>query len=311
MKYFIITIDTEGDDLWSWSRDKKITTQNVDFLERFQTISNHYGFFPVWLTNHEMISDDKYVDFIYKVEEAGLGELGMHLHAWNSPPIFELPHESNGNPYLIEYPPEIIEQKILFITEEIEKKTGIKPVSHRAGRWATNDLYFKLLVKYGYLCDCSVTPFVDWSSSPGQTKESHGSDYSHIRKGGCFSHKGILEVPVTIMEVKRFFLPEFFNLRSIAKSFYHGMQKKHLWLRPNGSNLKQMKYLIDSIKASQIDYAMFMLHSSELMPGGSPAFKSKESIEKLYDDISELFAYVSRDFRGITLRDYYRIKTIG
>ena len=36
----------------------------------------------------------------------------------------------------------------------------------------------------------------------------------------------------------------------------------------------------------------FALHSSELMPGGSPTFRTEDSIERLYEDLEALFAYL-------------------
>ena len=49
---FLITIDTEGDDLWS--RPREITTRNAEFLPRFQQLCERYGFKPTWLVDYEM-----------------------------------------------------------------------------------------------------------------------------------------------------------------------------------------------------------------------------------------------------------------
>ena len=81
---FLITIDTEGDNLWRNRRT--ITTRNTLFLPRFQALCEKYGFKPTWLTNYEMASDPAYVEFARDVIARGQGEVGMHLHAWNSPP---------------------------------------------------------------------------------------------------------------------------------------------------------------------------------------------------------------------------------
>ena len=54
---------------------------------------------------------------------------------------------------------------------------------------------------------------------------------------------------------------------------------------------------------------MFMIHSSELMPGGSPNFKDEKSIEDLYNETEKLFKYAkSKGYIGITLREYYERK---
>lgn len=104
--------------------------------------------------------------------------MGMHCHAWNTPPITKLPKwEKSGLPYLIEYPTEIIEAKIASMTKLIREKFGFGPVSHRAGRWAINDDYFKLLHRYGYKVDCSYTSRISWQENAGQTPNFGGSDY--------------------------------------------------------------------------------------------------------------------------------------
>ena len=144
-KKFIITIDTEGDNLWNWQEGTPITTLNSRYLNRFQQLCEKYQFKPVWLTNYEMISDAEYVEFIKDVERRNAGELGMHLHAWNTPPNYELDIAQNGQPYLIEYPEQIMDSKVEFLTNYIEQKTDIRPTTHRAGRWAINSLYLDIL----------------------------------------------------------------------------------------------------------------------------------------------------------------------
>jgi len=69
-----------------------------------------------------------------------------------------------------------------------------------------------------------------------------------------------------------------------------------------------MLYLLNKIEKSDSEYAMFMIHSSELMPGGSPTFQTQESIEKLYADLEVLFSEASQHFEGITLRDFAKEK---
>src|SRR5207237_8194683 len=49
---FIITIDTEGDDLGSSPRE--ITTRNAKYLPRFQALCTRFKFRPVYLTDYEM-----------------------------------------------------------------------------------------------------------------------------------------------------------------------------------------------------------------------------------------------------------------
>ena len=50
---------------------------------------------------------------------------------------------------------------------------------------------------------------------------------------------------------------------------------------------------------------LFILHSSELMPGGSPTFPTDDAIESLYEDLESVFADAAEHFRGATLSEFY------
>ena len=87
-KYFLITIDTEGDNQWDYNHG--ISTENTAYLPPFQELCESFDFKPVWLTNYEMAMDDIYVDYMKEKQNRGLCEIGMHLHAWNNPPEYPL-----------------------------------------------------------------------------------------------------------------------------------------------------------------------------------------------------------------------------
>lgn len=310
MKKFIITIDTEGDNLWMWDKSSPILTENTLYLSRFQKLCERFGFKPVWLTNYEMINDPRYIDFIMDVEERGVGELGMHLHAWNTPPMHSLPKVQTGLPYLIEYPEDIMKKKVEYMTRLIVEKTGIRPTSHRAGRWSMDERYFRILMEYGYNVDCSVTPHQNWQTSPGQT-EVDGTDYSAYPEEPYWidRNQSLLEVPVSIRPSHNFILPDSMSLRGFARSLRDSYNGYNHWLRPDGRNERRMLHFLDLIYDGDSDYIMFMLHSSELMPGGSPTFKTQESIESLYKTLEKVFNRASLLYEGITLREYYKTKT--
>ena len=134
-KAFIITIDTEADNQWDY--DAPIKTENIKYLPRFQELSEKYGFKPVWLTNYEMAEDPHFVEYMREKQDKGLCEIGMHLHAWNTPPESPLNRSVRERDYLIEYPVDVMEKKIATMTETLEKNFGRAPVSHRSGRWTT------------------------------------------------------------------------------------------------------------------------------------------------------------------------------
>lgn len=299
MKYFIITIDTEGDNLWTYKEGCKIKTQNATFLRRFQELCNRYGFIPVWLTNYEMVMCDEFVEFVKDYISDGRCEVGIHIHAWNNPPHYNLARKYSGNPYLIEYPTDIMEQKFVTTLHLIKERIGIEPKSHRSGRWAMDDRYFKLLEKYGILADCSYTPCTAWTNSPGATIRG-GTDYSHVLP---YVHRvgNVIEVPMTIRK-----LPIVRNLKSVKQLIKRVINGNTVWLRPSTNSLQEMLHLVDVVdKDHNCNYLEFMMHSSEFMPGGSPYFKDTESIEQMYKNIEHLFRYIKQlGYNGISLYDY-------
>lgn len=110
-------------------------------------------------------------------------------------------------------------------------------------------------------------------------------------------------MPVTIRRTHTVFGDSF------RTKFKNAIMGSTVWLRPRKNNLQQMKWLVDYVVESQTDYIMFMLHSSEMMPGGSPTFQTKEDIEKLYADIAVLFKHMSKEYEGSTLKEYYKYKS--
>ncbi len=309
---FLITIDTEGDNIWAYPRS--ITTRNARFLPRFQELCERFGFKATYLTNYEMAIDPFFIEFGSDVIERGTGEIGMHLHAWNSPPMVPLTTDDFGvAPYLIEYPDAIMEEKIAFMTGLLQDNFGVKMISHRAGRWAFDERYARMLVKYGYTVDCSVTPGVTWRHQLGSAGGAGGTDFSHFPAGEYFvdlddiSRAGgssLLELPMSIafnFPLLRF-LP-ITNRKGIAGRLAQKVNPPR-WLRPNGANRLALLKVVGMAAQRKLPYIEFILHSSEFMPGGSPVFPDDRSIEILFDDIECLFEDVARTFDGATLGQY-------
>jgi hypothetical protein len=316
MPFFIMTIDTEGDNFWA--KPDAITTENAAYLPRFQLLCEQYGVKPVYLTAYEMATCAAYCDFARDALRRHTAEVGMHLHAWNTPPAFPLTdNDARSQPYLIEYPAEIIEQKVAYLTALLEDTFGVRMASHRAGRWSFNGAYARALVRHGYTVDCSVTPHVSWATAMGDPAQAGGTDYrpfpseaywldlADISRSG---HSTLLEVPMTIVPNRPMLMTALgkrLGAGSVLARVLHRVIPPVVWLRPNGRNLPWMLRLLRQAVQERRDYVQGMLHSSELMPGGSPTFPTKATIEKLYADLTVLFQEVSASCTGVTLQEYH------
>src|SRR5438046_1437730 len=78
---FLVTIDTEGDNLWT--RPRTVTTRNAEWLPRFQALCEAHGLRPTYLTDYDMAVSPAFRDFARDLLVRDAGEIGMHLHAWN------------------------------------------------------------------------------------------------------------------------------------------------------------------------------------------------------------------------------------
>jgi hypothetical protein len=299
---FIITLDTEGDDIWS--RPQTPATENARFLPRFQSLCESYGLRPTYLTDYEMAGSEAFKEFASDMLKRKTGEVGMHLHAWDMPPDAPLTSDDcRYHPYLIEYSDDVMRRKIDLMTDLLEDTFGVKMLSHRAGRWAFDERYAGMLVERGYRADCSVTPHVSWRRTKGDPNGIGGTDYrafpereywvslDDIRREG---DSPLLEVPVTIMRHGSNFVRSVQDLLGEHR-IAEGVLRRcfgdlSLWLRPNGHNRSDLIDIVRRAAAEQRSYVEFMIHSSELMPGGSPYFPDDNAVQGLYDDLEALYA---------------------
>jgi hypothetical protein len=186
--------------------------------------------------------------------------------------------------------------------------------SHRAGRWGFDGEYARALSQHGYIVDCSVTPGVSWKSSRGK---SEGPDYSSAPSVPYFldfddvgrpGTSPLLEVPMTILRLwpRADRLRARLEPRNVLRAALNRLMPPLSWLRPNGGNTRAMLRLLRRAVAERRPCVEFMLHSSELMPGGSPTFPDERSIERLYRQMRALFQAARGRFDPLTLSEFAR-----
>lgn len=301
---FIITIDTEPDN--QWIPGKSITLENLYYIPRFQELSEKYSFKPVWLTEFNVAKDLNFISYMKEKNDLGLCEIGIHPHAWTTPPFINItPDDYVYKPYLIDYPKEIMRDKFLLHFNTLKSVFGDTIKTHRSGRWAFDQRYFNILKEFGIIYDCTINPRTIIPPSSDYFP-NNSCDYSEIDTNWYemndlnFKIKGnsnIYEIPFTILKSKNVFnnlLP-----KKITRRLFPVLQ-----LRPNGKNLQQLFKILSIAKKTKMPFIQFMLHSSELMPGCNPTFETKESIESLYSDLNYLFEASAKDFEGRTIKEF-------
>lgn len=296
-KYFIITIDTEGDNIWNYKPDNNVLlrpkVENAAYIERFQILCEKYNFCPTYLVDYEMAQSDVFTAFGKSLLRRKKGEIGMHMHAFSTPPFFKLDDKrGKGLAFAGEYPMHVLYKKMEYMTKTLEDKFQIRIASHRGGRWYLDNRIINCLDKLNYLVDCTVTPRVNWEMTKGQTYNSNGSNYTkYVSKPYRIKDTKMWEIPVTIYKCR--------------EGFHY--KPNLLWMRPDGKNTKKLIQVIKRNRMLPIGYLEFMLHSSELMPGASPTFRTKQHIEMLYQELEIVFYYAYKNgYVGITCSDYVK-----
>lgn len=303
-KFFIITVDTECDNQWDTNALQE--TKNAYFIPRFQELCEAFDFYPVYLVDYVMANNQFLCNYLKQKRDEKKCEIGMHLHAWNTPPFCDLDSKKGfGRPFLIEYPRDIMESKIKNLKELLHIKFGDSVFSHRAGRWMIDETYIELLEEFGILIDCSITPSINWKSTRGAYRK--GQNYSRFKPVPFYPKDSkLLEVPMTI-EKARVYKNESEKsfLKRIIKQLYFFFFGKKIWVRLSSQTIDETIKAIRVSEKRKRQYIEFMIHSSELMPGGSPYYKTEADIDNLYIKLNELFSFLrKKNYFGITLSDF-------
>jgi hypothetical protein len=320
---FLITIDAEGDNIWAAPR--QVTTENARYVRRFQDLAERYGLRPTYLTNYEMAMNERFREFALDVIAADTAEIGMHLHGWHSPPFVPLTQDDVAHaPYLTEYPSDVLDAKVDAMTVLLENTFQVKMLSHRGGRFGFDERYARALIRNGYTTDCSVTPRVSWQASVGDPAGNGGPDYTAFPDLPYFidpedisrpGSSALLEVPVTTASFSNRMIDAAvavassgaviaMDRRQILRRGLRRVFPNDARLIPNGRNRRQMERLITRSLAEHRGHVELFLHSSELMPGGSPWLTTTRHIERLYEELEVIFEMARARCRATTLAEF-------
>jgi len=171
---FLLTIEFNGG------------TELLRLAARLQIVARKYGIKPTWLVGPEALRHPGSLEPLARWQREGEAEVGGWLDAEALPPSVVL--ENHGRPFLTDYPGSVMEEKLTWFTQNLEKTFDHKPVTIRAARPAVDDRYYALLAKLGYRVDLTVVPHSQFDTS----------DFSGYSEKPYLTPQGILEVPRTV-----------------------------------------------------------------------------------------------------------------
>jgi hypothetical protein len=300
----IVTVDTEADDLWA--RPAEYRCQNVAVLPRFQRLCDAHGVRPTYLVSHEVMADARAVEGMQRLARGGGCEVGTHLHPFSTPP--ERPvtgDDRHEQPFAYEYPAPLLREKLRVLTSAITTAFGRRPRTIRWGRWGLSGWMVALMEEEGYLVDTTVTPGIAWWAISG-TRWWRATSYWSAplrpyfldRTDVCAAgDSAVLEIPATVVYGR-----PWHRLASTALSAVRlgrvarAMHMTPRWLRPfPWTSSSDLLAVARAAFAAGAPTANLMLHSSELLPGGSPYARTPDDVDRTLAAMDGLFAGLRGD----------------
>ncbi|MDD4994884.1 MAG: hypothetical protein PHW53_00185 [Patescibacteria group bacterium] len=307
----IITVDVEADN--QWKRSEEITLENIKFLPRFQELCQKYRFKPTYFITYEVAVDRESVNILKPFQDSGSAEVGAHLHPWTTPPcVKDREWEMLKHRFPNELEDEELYKKLSSLTKAIAENFGISPKTHRAGRWGYDIRIMRFLNKLGYIADSSVTPKISWKNNSSGGHDRRGPDF----RGSSLMPSvvdGVLEVPMTVAFTSPFVGEASYISRSFAllpdsllKKVLNKLFFKQRWLRIfSNSSFDEIRSVLEALLRQNFPVAVFMVHSSELMIGGSPYVKNEQELEHFYDLFEKMLIFSKKkSIISSTLKEY-------
>ena len=296
----IVSLDTEEDN-WNRSRNG-VTVQNICELRRLAQVCDRLGVRPTYFTTYHVAIDPEAAAVVRDVGEESRGEIGAHLHPWNTPPLTEefVPRNS----MVKNLPADLQLAKIETLTDALEEAFGRRPRAFRAGRYGIGPDTVAALVACGYRVDSSVSPFVNLQEvDDGPTfvgapfKRYRLAPYRDVREPD--PDGPVLEMPLSygfnrgpfpvwhrVQRVLEAAPLRWLRLPGLASRV--GLSRR-LSLNPEYESVADML----TLSARLLDHGVRQLHMSchtpSLIPGLSPFTPTAADVERLYASIE---AYV-------------------
>ena len=294
----IVSIDTEEDN-WLPSRND-VTVENIGHLRRLARFLDDLGVRPTYFTAYQVAIRPSAVDTLRECCAGNRGEIGAHLHPWNTPPLSEALVPRNS--MLKNLPAELQLAKLRQLTAALEQAFGTRPRTFRAGRYGVGPETISALVRCGYEVDSSVSPFQslkrmdDGPNFVGAPLEAyHLAPDCDVRRPALDGM--LLEIPLSYGFSRgpfRFWDPMRRLLEARPWQWLHlaglagraGLVER-LALCPELASVTEMLTLSRQLLAHGVRHLQLTWHSPTLVAGLSPFAATAADVERLYASIAQ------------------------
>lgn len=313
--HLCIVVDTEEDFDWSgpFSRSN-VRVSCMDWLPRCHAVFRRYGLQPTYLLDYPVACHPRAAQVFGTWLAAGECLVGAQLHPWVNPPFEEVVCPINSYPCNLSL--DLQERKIAALTERIRMAIGSEPRVYKAGRYGLLPEIEPVLRRFGYVVDTSVLPFHDGRGL------GRGPDFFGYpdRPFWTLPDEGFLYLPVTqslIGPLRRLAhsgidrwifgaLPSRLHLPGVLARL--GLLER-IMLTPEGLSANDMRRLCRAMLRDGHRAFALSLHSSSLVPGGTPYVRSEHDLDVFIGKIEAFLDFFFCEAGGVAT-DPIRLKAL-
>jgi hypothetical protein len=305
-----VTIDVEEEGLFSGRYEKyDVSADNVARLSLLDPVFREWGIRPTLFVSYQVAKHKPHRDLILRLKEKWRGEIGAHLHMWNTPPIVPMNYPEPVLSDLVSH--EIMNEKIQTLFHEFDEMNE-KTLSFRMGRFDMGPNLFSLLEQTGIKVDSSIAPTRSEYGGKGYLSAPTDPYFPDPKKPCSPGDSRILEVPLTILPLLPRMYP-FFELlwdRLPAARTAVSWASKYIFslsAQPVGMGIRRLKTAVKLHNSRGGKVVTLFFHSSELTPGISPIHPSERHVDQFLKKVAGFLAWMHQEMNveSLTLSELY------
>ncbi len=289
----VFGVDTEEEGLFVGTYPRTPPgVRNVAELRRLEFVTRELGLPLTLLVSYHVARDPACRDLLRRWKDELGAEIGAHLHPWNTPPFADLP---GPEPVPSDrMPAELLRAKLQTLLGAIEDNLGVRPRAFRMGRWDLGGQVRRLLPEHGIRVDSSVVPCRHEVGGPDNFLAPGDPHWLDVPEGT----PKLLEVPLTLVPLldgaprvvhrfsRRMAARRGERLLSGFRS-WGAVGPQPVWYVPAAMRLAARLHAARGGRVLSLS-----VHSSELMPGGSPNSRDEAAVARLVARTRRFLAWI-------------------
>lgn len=286
--HLAVVVDTEEEFDWNHPGDSSARSVSaIAALPYFHELCRAYGLVPTYVVTWPVLASDRASGLLASWWKAGEARLGIHLHAWVTPP-FEEPTEETFQANL---PAELERAKLDQLCTLFRERFAIAPVIHKAGRYGIGSQTLHSLVDLGITIDTSLSPPFDY-------RDRGGPDFRHTPVHPCWLVPGRLFAIPTTGGYRDPWLRRAARVAGLGRMVPSLRAALPTRLSPEGGDFPSLKDLTRRLFRQGVRDFTLSLHSPSLQPGCTPYVRDVADRQLLMDTCRRYLRWFAGEFGG-------------